>query len=42
MRKSLSRKSGGTAIKRHNGAVNVEITIEREADWVAATEVSHL
>jgi len=42
MRKSLSHKSYGTSIKRHNNVVREEHAIERQASWVSATEVSNL
>ena len=42
MRKSLSHKSYGTSIKRHNNVVREEHSIERQAHWVSATEVSNL
>ena len=42
MRKSLSHKSYGTSIKRHNNVVREEHAIERQASWVSATEVSGL
>ena len=42
MRKSLSYKSYGTSIKRHNNVVREEHAIERQASWVSVTEVSNL
>jgi hypothetical protein len=42
MRKALSHKTGGTAIKRHNRVVDVQIHTEHDAGYTSAPEVSGL